>query len=257
MTLAFDLPNCPPSLVARLDPRWKLAGLLLASLAVLNLHSVGPALAGLAGALLLVMMARLPMAWYLRRLAYALLMFALFLAWLPFVVQVGDETLDVGFLAISLTGLARLIVLTAKIASMISLMLVLLATTPLPNIFKAARALWMPRLLVFLMLLTYRYVFLLVDEFARLRVALRVRGFRNRADLHSYRTIGQVAGTLLVRSHERSERVGQAMRCRGFDGEFRALDEFAAAWPDVLAFAVIVGYAASLLAWDRLAGGAW
>jgi cobalt/nickel transport system permease protein len=254
MTLAFDLPTCPPSFVSRLDPRWKLAGLLLASLVVLNLHSVGPALAGLAGALLLVMMARLPMAWYLRRLAYSLVMFTLFLAWLPLVAQVGDETLDVGIFTISLTGLARLVALTAKIAGMISLMLVLLATTPLPNIFKAARALWLPRLLVFLMLLTYRYVFLLMDEFARLRIALRVRGFRNRADLHSYRTIGQVAGTLLVRSHERSERVGQAMRCRGFDGEFRALDEFRAGWPDVLAFTVIVGYAASLLAWDRISG---
>jgi cobalt/nickel transport system permease protein len=179
-------------------------------------------------------------------------MFAFFLASLPFVVQDGHETLEVGFVTLSVTGLLRLIALTAKIASMISLMLVLLATTPMPGLFKAARALWMPRLLVLLMLLTYRYVFLLTDEFARLRIALRVRGFRNRADLHSYRTIGQVAGTLLVRSHERSERVGQAMRCRGFDGEFRALDDFRTAWPDPLAFALIVGYAVGLLAWDRL-----
>jgi cobalt/nickel transport system permease protein len=257
MTLAFDLPTCPPSLFQRIDPRWKLAGLLLAAVATLNLRTWAPALSALAGALLLVMLARLPMAWYVRRLVASLVMFALFLAWLPFVVQSGDETYDVGYLTLSITGLTRLIVLSAKIAGMISLMLVLLATTPVPTIFKAARALWMPRLLVFLLLLTYRYVFLLMEEFARLRIALRVRGYRNRADLHSYRTIGQVAGTLLVRSHERSERVSQAMRCRGFDGEFRALDDFRTAWPDVLAFAVIVGYAASLLAWDRLAGGLW
>ena len=78
-----------------------------------------------------------------------------------------------------------------------------------------------------------------LDEFARLRTALRVRGFRNRADLHSYRTIGQVAGTLLVRSHERSERVGQAMRCRGFDGQFRSLTQFHTAARDVLLFLII------------------
>jgi cobalt/nickel transport system permease protein len=146
----------------------------------------------------------------------------------------------------------RLFVLTANLTSMISLMLVLLATTSLHNTFKAARALLAPRILVFLMLLTYRYAFLLMEEFARLRIAVRVRGFRNRANLHSYRTVGQVAGTLLVRSAERSERVGQAMRCRGFDGEFRSLADFRTRWFDVLAFASIVGYAASLLAWDGL-----
>jgi cobalt/nickel transport system permease protein len=79
-----------------------------------------------------------------------------------------------------------------------------------------------------------------------------VRGFRNRANLHSYRTIGQVAGTLLVRSAERSERVGQAMRCRGFDGEFHSLSDFQTEWPDVLAFVVIVGYAVALAVWDWL-----
>ena len=77
-----------------------------------------------------------------------------------------------------------------------------------------------------------------------------MRGFRNRADLHSYRTIGQVAGTLLVRSQERSERVGQAMRCRGFDGEFRSLHDFRTTAGDVLAFVAIVSWAVGLGVWD-------
>ncbi len=253
MTLAFDLPACKPSFLQNMDPRWKLAGLLLAALALALLRSWGPALAALAGALLVVVLARIPWPWFLRRMATALTMYALFLIWLPFVVEEGHETLHLGFLTLSLAGLVRFIVLTTKVAAMISLMLVMLATTSIPNSFKAARALHLSRLLVFLLLLTYRYVFLLMDEFSRLRTALRVRGFRNRADLHSYRTIGQVAGTLLVRSHDRSERVGQAMCCRGFDGEFRSLHDFRTAWPDALAFTVIVGYAVGLVVWDWFA----
>ena len=182
----------------------------LAAVLVAILRTVGPALTAFAGAVLIVALARVSWSWYLRRLGIAMTMYALFLVWLPLVPQEGHDTLDVGPIAISITGLHRLVVLTANLAAMISLMMVLLATTPLPSVFKAARALWIPKLLVFLLLLTYRYVFLLMEEFARLRIALRVRGFRNRADLHSYRTVGQVAGTLLVRSHERSERVGQA-----------------------------------------------
>ena len=252
MTFALDVPVCPPSFLQRIDPRCKLASLLTAALAFALLRNLGPALAALVGSLLLVALARTPWSWYLRRLGTAAAMYVLFLIWLPLAPEAGDETATLGFVTISLTGSWRLAVLSAKLAAMISLILVLLATTPLPDVFKAARALGFPRLLVLLMLLTYRYVFLLMEEFARLRIALRVRGFRNRADLHSYRTIGQVSGTLLVRSQERSERVGHAMRCRGFDGEFRSLHAFHAGWRDAAAFSSIVGFAAGLLLWDWL-----
>src|SRR4029077_3091910 len=97
---------------------------------------------------------------------------------------------------------------------------------PIQELFQAAHALYVPGLFVHLGLLTYRYVHLLVIELSRLRMALRVRGYRNRASLRNYQTIGHVAGTLLVRSHERSERVGHAMRCRGFTGRFRSLAVF-------------------------------
>jgi cobalt/nickel transport system permease protein len=132
----------------------------------------------------------------------------------------------------------------------VTLVLSLWATSPWQVTLKAARALRLPGLLVQLLGLTYRYLFLLAEEMQRLRVALRVRGYRNRADLHSYRTVGQVAGTLLVRSHERAERVGQAMRCRGFDGTYRTLADFRTRGADVLAFGLIVGGAAGLVFWD-------
>lgn len=250
MTFAFDLPNCPPSLVQRLDPRWKLASVLLAAMACAWLRTTGPALTALAATLALVALTRLPVKWYVRRLSAALTMFAIFLIWLPFVVEEGHATYDLGFVTISLTGLLRWIVLSVKLTALISWTLVLLATTSVYTTFKAAGALHIPRLLVMLLLLTYRYVFLLVEEFGRLRTALRVRGFRNRADLHSYRTIGQVAGTLLVRSHERSERVAHAMQARGFDGQFRTLDTFSTRPADVAFFALVVLGAAGLVAWD-------
>jgi cobalt/nickel transport system permease protein len=235
MTLALDLPECPPSFIKRMDARWKLVSLLLWAVACVTLNQCGPALMALAAAILLVGLARLPLGWYMRRLTTAMMLFMLFLVWLPFL---HDD------------GVVRLIVLSAKLASMLSLLLVLLATTPIHATFKAARALWLPRLLVLLLLLTYRYVFLLMDEFARLRIALRVRGFRNRANLHSYHTIGQVAGSLLVRSHERSERVAQAMRARGFDGEFRSLESFTTRPVDVAVFSAIAIWASALVAWN-------
>ena len=101
-------------------------------------------------------------------------------------------------------------------------------------------------------LLTYRYVFLFLEELNRLRIALRVRGFRNAMSVHAYRTVGQVSGTLLVRGSDRADHVAQAMRCRGFDGDFHTLTPFRTTLSDPLMFALMVAVAGGLVAWDKL-----
>jgi cobalt/nickel transport system permease protein len=252
MTLALDLPTCPPSVIARLDPRWKLAALLFAGFVCAMLRSPSSALLALGGALLLARAARLPPGWFALRLATALVMLALFVCWRPFFPRPDEPTVDVAGIALSIPGLWFGLVLLMRAAGLVTLMLVLLATAPLHDTLKAAHALHVPRLLVHIATLSYRYVFVLGEEFGRLRTALRVRGFRNRADRRSYHTIGQVAGTLLLRSHERAERVAQAMRCRGFDGRFRSLHDFHTGPADVVVFLSIVGAAAALFAWDRI-----
>src|SRR5207247_8993578 len=114
-------------------------------------------------------------------------------------------------------GVRVVLLRCAKAVAILLLTLTLLGTADRKDLLRAAHALHVPGLIVRLVVLTYRYLFVLSSELARLRVALRVRGYRNRATRHSYRTVGHVAGTLLVRGYERAERVGQAMRCRGFD----------------------------------------
>ncbi len=250
MTLLLDIPAACASPLHRLDPRWKLAALLPAACAVTALRSPLPALVALTAALLLVALARLPWRWFAVRLGTALLIPAFLVIWIPLTVRPGDATFDVYSMALSETGLVHAAVLLMKAACIVSLALVVLATAPLQDTFKAAQFLRIPGWLVQVALLAYRYVFVLAEEFVRLRTALRVRGYRNRAGLHGYRTIGQVAGTLLVRGHERSERVAQAMRCRGFDGRFRSLHDFRTRGRDVLFFAAAIGGAAAVLAWD-------
>ena len=115
-------------------------------------------------------------------------------------------------LALTDAGLVVAATLAAKVIAIVSFALTLLTTAPLYVTLTAAGKLGMPKLIVHLTLLTYRYVFLLLAEFNRLRIALRVRGFRNRVTLHAYRTVGQVTGTLLVRVR-RSRRARWRKRC--------------------------------------------
>ena len=188
MQVRFSPPPYADSPLSRLDPRWRLAALVLAMLTTAVLRTLTAALLALAGAAILALLARLPWRWYRQRLMVLAAPLAFFVLPAPFLS--GGDWLE----GVRLAGL-----FAVKAIALATLTAVLLVSAPLDATLKAAHALRAPGLLIQLALLTYRYLFVLGDELNRLRVALRVRGFRNRANGHSYRTVGSAAGTLLVR----------------------------------------------------------
>jgi cobalt/nickel transport system permease protein len=250
MTLTLDHFHGYASPVGHFDPRWKLAALMPATLAAALLQTLLPAVAASLLAFLLVFLSGFPWSWYARRMATFALFLVPFVLWLPWLVP--GNGWDIGGVHLSWGGLELAALVFVKALTIVTLMLVLWMTAPLDSTLKAAHALRVPGLMVQLVVLTYRYVFLLGEELTRLRVALRVRGYRNRPSPHSYRTVGHVTAALLIRSYERAERVGHAMRCRGFDGRFRSLNEFHARPADVAGFCAVMLAAAGLLAWDML-----
>jgi cobalt/nickel transport system permease protein len=102
-------------------------------------------------------------------------------------------------------------------------------------LLKAMRAVHVPRLLVAMFGLMWRYLFILVDEGLRLMRARTARsgapavqaGSRRApwggALVWRARVTGGMAGSLFLRAFERSERVYVAMLSRGYDGEVRSL----------------------------------
>jgi cobalt/nickel transport system permease protein len=250
MTRALEHLPITVSPLSSLDARWKLAAFFLAIFSVALLRHPLHAGLALAGSCLLPVIGRLPLVWYATRLVEMGLLLFLFVVLLPFLMQ--DPIPLWGPVSVSASGLALAGLLLFKGLAILTLSLVLLTTTPLNDLLKAARLLHVPGLLVQLTLLAYRYIFVLGAELARLRIALRARGYRNRANRHSYQTIGRVAGSLLLRGHERAERVAQAMQCRGFDGRFRSITAFSTTPGDVLFFALLGGAAIALLVRDLL-----
>lgn len=236
--------------LARRDTRWRLAAFGLAVIAVALLRQPGPAAVALGLALCLAWLGRVPGHWYRARIGIMLLALVPFLVVVPFTVDRGVRLWEWQFLHVTDAGLLVAAVLAMKTVGLVTLALTLLASAPLHETLCAAGRLGVPKVLVHVTVLTYRYVFLLLDELSRLRVALRVRGFRNAMTGHAYRTVGRVTGTLIVRGSDRAEGVAQAMRCRGFDGHFRTLQTFQTRPADVLLFGLIVTAFGALVAWD-------
>lgn len=236
MQVRFRLPPAVDSPLARLDPRWRLAALLVVIAACVAVHRPPHAVAAVGLAAVLTLLARVPPGWLLERLAALSVLLALFVVPMPLLSGVPwSEAAAVALRALSVA------LVTA----------VLIVSGPLERTARAARSLGIPGVVVHVGLLAYRYLFLLGDELDRLRVALRVRGFRNRPNRHSYNTIAAATGTLFVRGAERADRVAAAMRCRGFDGSFRSLEQDHTRPADVLAFAVLLAVSVALVWHDR------
>ncbi|KJR46622.1 Transmembrane component NikQ of energizing module of nickel ECF transporter [Desulfosporosinus sp. I2] len=96
--------------------------------------------------------------------------------------------------------------------------LLLIATTGMDRLAGALRMLKIPRVFVLQLLLTYRYISVLMEEVAR---TLRAYSLRAPEQKGVHRSAwGSLAGQLILRTFDRAQRIYEAMCLRGFTGEY-------------------------------------
>jgi cobalt/nickel transport system permease protein len=122
-------------------------------------------------------------------------------------------------------GLQVLVNIVIKAWLSILSLIWLTSTTKLPHLLHGLEQLRMPRVMVMILSFMYRYIFVLVDEAMRMKQARDSRNFGG-GRWRQVRTMGNMIGTLFIRSYERGERVYAAMAARGFDGQSRTLNHF-------------------------------
>jgi cobalt/nickel transport system permease protein len=158
------------------------------------------------------------------------------LAAFPLIFTYGSTTLftlSIGSLTLTghAEGLARFASVALKSWLSVQAAIVLASSTTFPDLLQAMRAVRIPRLLVAMFGLMWRYLFVLVDEAVRL---MRARAARSGQSGEAgskpggsvawrARVTGGMAGSLFLRAYERSDRIYMAMAARGYDGEVRAL----------------------------------
>lgn len=222
----------PPPL-ARLDPRARIVAAVIFSVFVAAVKGFSTLGLALGAAIIAALLAGLSLGGLFKRLA-PLNVFMLFLIVLVPLTAGGAPLVEVGPLSFSRDGffLAAMVVLKGN--AIMAALAGLLGTVDVIALGHALHHLRVPDKLAHLLLFTARYVDVLRREHRRLVTAMKVRGFRPRMSLHTYRTYGHLVGMLLVRSLDRSERVLAAMKCRGFRGHFYLLDHFSFSRLDML-----------------------
>lgn len=221
------------SFIHRLDPRVK----LVIAIAYAFVVGFSSQLALLGGALVLavgcVIQAQLLRKAFFKKLLH--LNKLLILCWLiiPWTFE-GKPIADTFPIPITEEGLLFCSQLTLRLNAMVMMFTALVTTESIVNIGHALNDLKVPGKIVHLLFITYRYVFLIEQEYLRLHNTLKARGFSPKPNFHTYRTFAYLLGMLLVRSAERAERVHQAMVCRGFHGKFYSLSSFSLTLKDYL-----------------------
>ena len=244
--------DVPGSLVAGLDPRVRLLAALVVVAGIIALSTPLALGTALGGGLVLVALARLPATLLRHRLMHVEGFMLVLLVLLPFTTP-GTAVLTLGPLAASGEGLTRAFIIALKVnAAMLSTFALLGSLEPV-RLGRAAAQLGLPEKLVHLFLFAVRYVGVFQAEATRLVEAMRARAFVLRSDRHTWRTLGNLAGLMLVRSLERAERVEEAMRCRGYAGRLPATPTTPLALRDFAFTATTALVVAGLIVADRLA----
>ncbi|TYC87868.1 cobalt ECF transporter T component CbiQ [Acetobacterium wieringae] len=132
--------------------------------------------------------------------------------------------LGFGYLYTSIAKLKEMVFLMMKVFGAISAMIMMTLSTPSSEIIGVLRKAHVPKLIIELMNLIYRYIFILLDVFNNMRNSADSR--QGYCDFKtSCQTFGNVASNMLVLSLKKANTYYTAMEARGYEGDLVFLED--------------------------------
>ena len=215
----LDPANEQKGVIAGLDPRMRVFATAAFAIAVVSFSRREVLALALVVAFGVMLLARLPIMKTVRRVAAMDAFIVFMIALLPFTVP-GEPIFELFGMPASKEGFLAALAIALKAMAIVMMAMALLGSMEAVTLARALRSLGMPERLVHLILFTVRYIDVLHQEYRRLRTAMKARGFQPTNSRHTYVSFGYLIGMMLLRALERSERILQAMKCRGFSGRF-------------------------------------
>lgn len=146
----------------------------------------------------------------------------------PFIIGIGilnplfdSYTVMVGGFTIS-RGWITFLSIFIKSSLTVTASILLIATTGMDKLASALRMLRVPKIFVLQLLLTYRYISILIEEVLRMIRAYSLRAPGQKGIQRN--AWGSFAGQLILRTFERAQRIYESMNLRGFTGEYNTGD---------------------------------
>lgn len=252
-TYAFEVYSYADSSLHRLDARTKTLGLfgLIVAMVLTPISEswrFGLFLALIVG---LYIVARVPFSFGLKRSAVVIPFVAFAGALLVFMPDKPHPPFyNFGFSRVAVLHGGLYIFFNALIKSWLSTLtaVLLYSTTPFPSFIKGLESLRVPKIITMLLSFLYRFMWVLTDEIKRMIRARDARAFGG-SRLWHLQVVGQMVGSLFIRSYERAERVYAAMAARGYDGTIKTMDSPVLSWRDAAFSSLFLVALAAIFVW--------
>jgi cobalt/nickel transport system permease protein len=246
-------------LLQRVEPRVKVVTVLALLVAASLVHHLPVLLAMYLATLGLAAASRLPLRSFVARVWLFIPIFTGVIV-LPATLNVitpGHVVLPLGSwfghrVGITGQGLTAAGLIVLRVATSISLVVLLTLTTAWPRLLAALRSLFVPRLFVMVLAMAYRYLFHLLGSVSDMYTARKARTVRPDVHVTTGRSfVAASAGALFGKAHALSEEVYLAMVSRGYTGDVRTLTPTRARGRDLAFAGLLVGLALVTLQVDR------
>jgi len=170
--------------------------------------------------------AKIPVKFYLKFVTVPLTFASITFIFMALFFGVGSNIFNLGFLNLGVTasGFNLGFLVFARIMGGFSCMAFLGLTTPMPELFSVMEDIKIPKILLEISMLMYRYIFISLDEAVNMYHSQETRlGYSNLKK--SYKSMGMLIANLFIRTWIIGEKSYLAMESRCYDGSIKTIKE--------------------------------
>jgi len=227
------------SIIHRMDIRAKIISIFAAAMFISSCSTIPAALISTAFSLILTLFSGIPLQFYLRKIYYPLLFLVPLFIFLPF-SSGGEVLISIWIFNIYKEGILLSLLISIKLISIIILINIMISTATFRDTAAALRTLKIHDKMLNIILFTYRYFFVFFEALRKMKIALTLRGSGKRSTVKSLGTSANLAGSIIVRSYEQTERIYEAMLLRGYSGRIVSSKIFIIRGADIFLALIII-----------------
>ncbi len=234
-----------------LDPRVKLVTFLVLLIVIGLSHRLDILFALYGGTLVLAIVSRVPLGFFLKRVWLFIPLFTGFIV-LPAILNIVTPGKPLYTIITFITphtfgpfhipqqititepGVLGAMILIMRVAASVSLAILLVVTTEWIRLLKALYVLKTPEIIIMILAMTYRYIYLFLKTVEGMLLAKKSREISDLKLKEEHGWIASRLGVLVGKSYRLSNDVHMAMTARGWTGNPRLMTDFSMGRMDVL-----------------------
>jgi cobalt/nickel transport system permease protein len=175
---------------------------------------------------LIIFEAKIPVRFYLKFLTIPLTFALITFIFMTIFFGVGQNIFELGFfnLAVTADGFNRGLLVFARIMGGFSCVAFLALTTPMTELFAILEDIKIPKIVIELAMLMYRYIFVFLDEAINMYHSQETRNGYSTLK-KSYKSMGMLISNLFIKTWIKGEQTYVAMESRCYDGSIKTMNE--------------------------------